>query len=162
MSEFGIQAAGKAGPPAGRAGSRRRRIVLFGAVILLVSVAAAFLDVRPDLPPRTELTAVMELVATGQVADLSVVDESLIVTRRNGEQQRVDHVSDAQVQPLFASAIAWAQANPGRPIMMRKGGGDTLPSQLPILATSLLPLIVVLLLAGLLLRTVRRRRRSRG
>lgn len=162
MIESDIHASDKPGPPADRAGSRRRRrIVLFGAGILLVGAATAFLYVRPDLPPRTELTAVIELVATGQVSDLSVVDESLIVTRRNGERERVDHLSDAQMESLWASAIAWARAEPGKPISMRKGGSGLL-SQLAILATALLPTILVLLGVGLLLRTLRRRRPPLG
>ncbi|HVA75117.1 MAG TPA: helix-turn-helix transcriptional regulator [Acidimicrobiales bacterium] len=139
---------------AGQKSIRASRIaIVLAAVVAAAVVAGAFLVLRPDLPPRSDLGTVSRLVSSGQVTDLSLVGERLTVTEVNGQRLRVEGVNDDR---LLLAAASLAQAE-GRPISVSRTGGASEIAQLAILASALLPPIVVVVIAGLVLRALGRR-----
>lgn len=75
--------------------SRRLRLGILAAVVTVA--IAAFFVLRPDLPPRTTLTALEGEIAADQVAELDVVGSSATITRTDGTRQRLGDLTLAQL-----------------------------------------------------------------
>ncbi len=93
---------------AARQSPRRPRRRVFAGLLLGLAVAlgALFAWLRPDLPRRTDLAAVAQLVAEKKVTSLDLVADTLLVTLADGQQLRVDGVDPESVEPIQAAAIA--------------------------------------------------------
>ena len=141
------EAAGPLAEPAGSPPPRRRRFrsSLVAGVILALGAALAFLVLRPDLPPRTDLATVSGLIAEGGVTSLDLRGDTLFVTTADGRHYRVEGADATTAQALQAAALAAGQVSVS-------GGGDTLATNVAIVATAVAPL-VLLLGFGLLLLT---------
>lgn len=138
-------------------GDRPRPWAPVVAILVIIGVAvAAFLAVRPDLPSRADLATVSRLMATGQVTDLSLVGERLIVTTSDGQHLRVEGVSESQAEPLWAAGVQQIQRQPDRRIAISKGGLDE-TSQLAIAVSTLVLPVSAVVIAGFLVRAAWRR-----
>jgi DNA-binding CsgD family transcriptional regulator len=138
-------------------GGRPRRWAAVVILVVIIGVAlAAFLAVRPDLPSRADLATVSRLMASGQVTDLSLVGERLIVTTIDGHRLRAEGVSESQAEALWAAGVQQIQRQPDRRIAISRGGLDE-TSQLAIAVSTLVLPVSALVIAGFLVRTGWRR-----
>lgn len=156
VDRTGVDGGGEGGrnPTGGRP---RRWAPVVAILVVIIGVAvAAFLAVRPDLPSRADLATVSRLMATGQVTDLSLVGERLIVTTIDGQHLRVEGVSESQAEPLWAAGVQQIQRQPDRRIAISRGGLDE-TSQLAIAVSTLVLPVSAVVIAGFLVRAGWRR-----
>jgi DNA-binding CsgD family transcriptional regulator len=130
--------------PAGSPPRRRRRLrsALVAGTVVALGAALAFLVLRPDLPPRTDVATVSGLIAEGQVTSLDLRGDTLFVATADGRHYRVEGAGAATAETLQAAALATGGVSVS-------GGGDTLATSVAIVVTAVAPL--VLLLVGVLL-----------
>jgi DNA-binding CsgD family transcriptional regulator len=146
-------------PPSGPKsdGAKPTRRVLVGAalVVLVVFATGAFLAARPDLPPRVDLATVSRLLATNEVALLDLRGETLTLTERSGERLRVEGVTDDSFQPIELVAMS-------RSVSISASSDPwSLTTELAIIATSVLPLLLLGAALLLVARAIRRPPRVR-
>jgi len=127
---------------------RRLGIVLFVGLAASVGLGLALL--RPDLPPRTDLGSVSRLVSERQVSSLDLRGDTLFVSTTDGRLFRVDSVDMEAVGPIQAEAIDTSNR------VSVSAGGDTLITSLAMLATALMPAVLVVIAVFATLRTLRR------
>jgi DNA-binding CsgD family transcriptional regulator len=125
---------------------RRRRVwpvVALAVLLVMVSVGALFLWLRPDLPPATNLATVSQLVAQGQVTSLDLRGDTLFVTTSDERRYRVDGVDGATFWKILPEGIGTKFE-----FSISGGGGDTNPF-VPSLAflSATLPLVLLLIVA---------------
>ena len=70
----------------------RRPLLALSSVAVAIALAA-FVLIRPDLPPDTTLASAQAEIAAGQVASLDIVDSTATITRKDGSRQRVEGLS---------------------------------------------------------------------
>ena len=138
-------------------GAKPTRRVRAGAALLVLVVFAtgAFLAARPDLPARADLATVSRLLAANEVTLLDLRGETLTLTERSGERLRVEGVTYDSFQPIELVAISRsvtisASSNPW-----------SLTTELGMIATSLLPLLLLGAALLLVARAIRRPPRVR-
>jgi DNA-binding CsgD family transcriptional regulator len=137
--------------------SKPTRRVLTGAAVLVLIVFAttAFLAVRPDLPPRADLATVSRLLAANDVTLLDLRGETLTLTERSGERLRVDGVTYDSFQPLELVAISRSVT------ISESSDPSSLTTELGMIATSVLPLLLLGVVLLLVVRAIRRPPRVR-
>lgn len=143
------------GPKSDAAKPTRR--VLAGAALLVLVVLAtgAFLAARPDLPPRADLATVSRLLAANEVTLLDLRGETLTLTERSGERLRVEGVTNDSFQPIELVAI-------GRSVTTSVSNDPwSLTTELGMIATSVLPLLLLGAALLLVVRAIRRPPRVR-
>lgn len=145
-----------AGPKSEMAKPGRRVLAGVALLSLLVFATGAFLAVRPDLPPRADLTTVSRLLAANEVTLLDLRGETLTVTERSGERLRVEGVTYDSFQPIELVAISRSvttSASPNDPW--------SLTTELAMIATAVLPLLLLGAALLLVARAIRRPPRVR-
>lgn len=133
------------------------RRVLAGAALLVLVVFAtgAFLAARPDLPPRADLATVSRLLAANEVTLLDLRGETLTLTERSGERLRVEEVTYDSFQPIELVAIS-------RSVTTSVSNDPwSLTTELAMIATSVLPLLLLGAALLLVARAIRRPPRVR-
>ncbi len=142
-----------AGPKSEAAKPGRRVLAAAALLVLVVFATGAFLATRPDLPPRSDLTTVSRFLAANEVMLLDLRGETLTLTERSGERLRVEGVTYDKFQPIELVAISRS--------VTTSASNDpwSLTTELAMIATSVLPL---LLLGAALLLVVRATRRPPG
>lgn len=84
-------------------------------MVLGVAASCAFVVIRPDLPPRTDLDTVLRLVESQAVGSLELRDDTLTVTKRNGDRLRLEGITTDQyrrLQPVeFRRLVVVSPAN---------------------------------------------------
>ena len=128
----------------------RRRWWLMLAAALVV-VLAAFLMVRPDLPPRTDLSIVVRLLDEGKLRTLNLRGDTLTVVEANGDQLRVEGVSAADFGPISDRAFAHGVTG-----VTAGGDGNSFGQLVTALGVMILPPVAFLLFVILIVRLVRR------
>ena len=152
-----VPSAEPANPPARSDPARPGRRVVAGVavLVLLVVAAGAFLVTRPDLPPRADLTAVSQLLAAHEVTVLDLRGDTLTVTKRSGERLLVDGVTQDQFQPLEALAF-------GSSVTTSVSSEPwSFSTEMAIVVTAVLPVILIGVALLVVVRTVRRPPRIR-
>ena len=129
---------------------RRRWWLVVGAALAVVAVA--FLTVRPDLPPRTEISTVVRLLDESKLSTLDLRGDTLTVVETNGSRLRVEGVSGAEFDPIAREAFL-AQRVQG---YTASGDDNYFGQLLAALAVMVLPPIVLLLFVFLTVRLIRR------
>jgi DNA-binding CsgD family transcriptional regulator len=133
---------------------RRRRVwpvVALAALLVMVSVGALFLWLRPDLPPTTNLVTVSQFVAQGQATNLDLRGDTLFVTTADGHRYRVDAVDAATFREIFPKAMA-----AGAQVTISPGEDTNIfVSNLGFLSATL-PLVLLLVVALVAFRRFRR------
>lgn len=122
-------------------GPRRRRLLSM-LLAVAVLIAAVFLWTRPDLPPRTDLEGVSNLVAENRVSRLALQGNTLTVTLTDGSRVRVEGVDVAQAAPIQEAAIARSPST-----IEATYEPSTIQTQLVMLAISLMPVGLLVVLA---------------
>jgi DNA-binding CsgD family transcriptional regulator len=154
------QPASQAPPASGR--PRRilrnwRRPRLVATVVAAGTIAASCLVLaiwRPDLPPRTSLSTVAQLLAQRKVARLDLSGSDLTVTKIDGQLLLVQDVSRHAWESLGAAKLAYPGS--GLSITAHTGGPTTLDNAL-VAASALLPIALAGALFVALIRWLRRR-----
>lgn len=133
-----------------------RRVRAGAALLVLVVIAAgAFLAARPDLPPRADLATVTRLLAVNEVTLLDLRGETLTLTERSGERLRVEGVTYDSFQPIELVALS-------RSVTISASNEPwSLTTELGMIATSLLPLLLLGAALLLVARAIRRPPRVR-
>lgn len=129
----------------------RRSVAALAITFLALAGGLAFVVVRPDLPPRTDLAAVAGLVSGGQVASLDLHGDTLLVTTTDGRRFRVEGADPAAIRTLQTAAIAITPTT-----VSVSGGGDTLATTVAMIAISFVPPALVLVAMLLAVRWLRR------
>jgi len=130
----------------------------FGAALLVLVVFAtgAFLAARPDLPARADLPTVSRLLAANEVTLLDLRGETLTLTERSGERLRVEGVNYDSFQPIMLVAI-------DRSVTTSVSNDPwSLTTELGMIATSVLPLLLLGAALLLVARAIRRPPRVRA
>lgn len=95
--------------------TRRTRQLRVALMVLGVAASCAFVVIRPDLPPRTDLDTVLRLVESQAVGSLELRDDTLTVTKRNGDRLRLEGITTDQyrrLQPVeFRRLVVVSPAN---------------------------------------------------
>ena len=145
-----------AGPKSDAAKPTRRVLAGAALLVLVVFATGAFLAVRPDLPPRADLTTVSRLLAANEVTLLDLRGETLTVTERSGERLRVEGVTYDSFQPIKLVALS-------RSLAISTSANDpwSLTTELAMIATSVLPLLLLGAALLLVARAIRRPPRVR-
>ncbi len=136
---------------------RRRRawlVAVLAALLVMVSVGALFVGLRPDLPPATNLATVSQFVAQGQVTIVDLRGDTLFVTTSDGRGYRVDGVDQAAFRKILPEGV-------GTKIEFSISSGDhtnPLVSGLAFLSATV-PLLLLLVVALGVLRWFRRQPR---
>jgi DNA-binding CsgD family transcriptional regulator len=146
-----------AGPKCEVAKPGRRVLAGVALLSLLVFATGAFLAVRPDLPPRADLTTVSRLLAANEVTLLDLRGETLTVTERSGERLRVEGVTYDSFQPIKLVALSRSLA------ITTSASNDpwSLTTELAMIATAVLPLLLLGAALLLVVRAIRRPPRVR-
>ena len=144
------------GPKSEVAKPGRRVLAGVALLSLLVFATGAFLAVRPDLPPRADLTTVSRLLAANEVTLLDLRGETLTVTERSGERLRVEGVTYDSFQPIKLVALSRSLA-----ISTSANDSWSLTTELAMIATSVLPLLLLGAALLLVARAIRRPPRVR-
>lgn len=129
---------------------QRRWWLMLGATLALVFVG--FLIVRPDLPPRADLSSVVQLLDEGKLRTLDLRGETLTVVETNGDRLRVEGVSAAEFDPIFREAFARGAQG----VTYTGGDGNSFGQLLAALGVIVLPPVALLLFVILIVRLVRR------
>jgi len=145
-----------AGPKSEVAKPGRRVLAGVALLSLLVFATGAFLAVRPDLPPRADLTTVSRLLAANEVTLLDLRGETLTLTERSGERLRVEGVTYDSFQPIKLVALSRSLA-----ISTSANDSWSLTTELAMIATSVLPLLLLGAALLLVARAIRRPPRVR-
>ena len=143
------------GPKSDTAKPTRRVLAGAALVVLMVFATGAFLAARPDLPPRADLATVSRLLAANEVTLLDLRGETLTLTERSGERLRVEGVTFDSFQPIALVAI-------GRSVTVSASSDpSSLTTEVAIIATSVLPLLLLGAALLLVVRAIRRPPRVR-
>ena len=145
-----------AGPKSEVAKPGRRVLAGVALLSLLVFATGAFLAARPDLPPRADLTTVSRLLAANEVTLLDLRGETLTLTERSGERLRVEGVTYDSFQPIKLVALS-------RSLAISASANDpwSLTTELAMIATAVLPLLLLGAALLLVARAIRRPPRVR-
>jgi DNA-binding CsgD family transcriptional regulator len=144
------------GPKSDAAKPTRRVLAGAALLVLVVFATGAFLATRPDLPPRADLATVSRLLAANEVTLLDLRGETLTLTERSGERLRVEGVTYDSFQPIELVAIS-------RSVTTSTSANDpwSLTIELAMIATSVLPLLLLGAALLLVARAIRRPPRVR-
>ena len=119
-------------------------------IVACAVAVAAFMVMRPDLPPRTDIGSVERALATGQVGRVDLVGDTLTVRYRDGGQYRVEPVEIGS-----ARFKAWEVAYPDVSFTA------TNATRVDLLVEALVPaLLPPILLATVVVWAIRRSRRA--
>lgn len=147
--EIGEPAIGPSGPTPDAAKPRSPRRAMGVITALSFSLLVAFVVVRPDLPPSSDLVTVSRLVAANEVAQLDLHGDTLTVTERSGERLRVEGVTLDQFQPIQQAGLA-------RLVGITAGNNPfSLTTGIVMIVTSVLPLLLAAAAVVLVFRAVR-------
>lgn len=143
------------GPKSDAAKPTRRVLAGAALLVLVVFATGAFLAARPDLPPRADLATVSRLLAANEVTLLDLRGETLTLTERSGERLRVEGVTYDSFQPIMLVAI-------GRSVTTSASSDPwSLTTELGMIGTSVLPLLLLGAALLLVARAIRRPPRVR-
>ncbi len=137
---------------------RDRRVAVALAALLLCGLvlAAIALITQASLPRESDLATVSRLLASGQVAQLDLVNSTLTVTEKNGDRLRVEGGTPDAFEPILTAAL-----NASVPVTVSKEEATPLSTQALMIAVPLLEVALLLALVVLLLRMIRRPPRLR-
>jgi len=143
------------GPKSDAAKPTRRVLAGAAVLVLMVFATGAFVATRPDLPPRADLATVSRLLAANEVTLLDLRGETLTLTERSGERLRVEGVTYDTFQPIELVAIS-------RSVTISASNDPwSLTTELGMIATSVLPLLLLGVALLLVARAIRRPPRVR-
>lgn len=123
---------------------------LGAGILVAASVVVVFSLVRPDLPPRSDLTMVSGLLSADHVASLDLRGETLTVVETSGDRLRVERVAPEEFEPIMAEAVAKSV------VVTVSSPSDSFGTALGLLATAVLPIVLPVVGVILIVRAVRR------
>lgn len=130
---------------------KNRRAVLVAVVTVAVLTTAAFLVVQLSSPHQSDLATVSRLIASNAVVRLDLSGSTLTVTQKGGEQLRIESVGVDEFQPIQIAA-----ANASIPVTASSAAQPPLATQLAVLATLSIPVVLLVAVLLVLVRLIRR------
>lgn len=130
-------------------------VALVAVMAVAVLATAAFLVDQLGSPRESDLATVSQLIASNAVKHLDLSGSTLTVTEKSGAQLRIEPVAVDEFQPIQAAAV-----NAAIPVTGSSATRTPLEADVAMLATLMIPALLLLAILLVLARLMRRPPRS--